>query len=151
MSDSARIALVKGDGIGVEVADAAMDVMGQALEAAGLPPFRVDEIEAGAGLFRDHGIDIEPGGEDRAGEADAIFLGGDRPSQRPSRRWHGDFAASAIEGSIPALCRRAPGQGLSERAPKTVRPARRRSGPRDPARKHGRAILFGSGSQPDLT
>ncbi len=75
MSDSARIALIKGDGIGVEVADAAMDVMGQALEAAGLPPFRVDEIEAGAGLFRDHGIDIEPGGEDRAGKADAIFLG----------------------------------------------------------------------------
>ena len=75
MSDSATIALVKGDGIGVEVADAAMDVMRQAIEAAGLPPFRVDEIEAGAGLFRDHGIDIEPGGEDRAGKADAIFLG----------------------------------------------------------------------------
>ena len=75
MSAPAKIALIKGDGIGVDVADATMDVVGAALRTVGLPPLQIDEIEAGAGLYQKHGIDIEPDGEDRAGKADAIFLG----------------------------------------------------------------------------
>lgn len=72
---TARIALIKGDGIGVDVADATMEVVSHALNNAGLPPLEIDDIAAGAGLYRDHGIDIEPDGEDRAAAADAIFLG----------------------------------------------------------------------------
>ncbi len=75
MSASARIALIRGDGIGVDVADAAMEVATVATARAGLPDFSVDEILAGAGYFSETGVDIEPGGEDRAGAADAIFLG----------------------------------------------------------------------------
>ncbi len=75
MSSSAQIALIRGDGIGVDVADAAMAVAALAVSRAGLPAFAVDEIAAGAGYFSDCGTDIEPGGEERAGKADAIFLG----------------------------------------------------------------------------
>ncbi|MEL7167326.1 MAG: isocitrate/isopropylmalate family dehydrogenase [Pseudomonadota bacterium] len=75
MNKNASIALIKGDGIGIDVADATMEVVSQALKNAGLPPLDINEIEAGAGLYRDHGIDIEPDGEERAASADAIFLG----------------------------------------------------------------------------
>ncbi|MEM9474667.1 MAG: isocitrate/isopropylmalate family dehydrogenase [Pseudomonadota bacterium] len=75
MADSVRIALIRGDGIGVDVADAAMTVAEAALAAVGGPAVSVDGIAAGAGYYRETGRDIEPDGEARAGEADAIFLG----------------------------------------------------------------------------
>lgn len=70
-----KIALIKGDGIGVDVADAATAVVDAALSTVGAVPLSYDPIEAGAGYFERTGHDIEPGGEDRAGQADAIFLG----------------------------------------------------------------------------
>lgn len=70
-----RIALIKGDGIGVDVADAAMAVVEAALTKTGQSKFQHDEIQAGAGYFEETGRDIEPDGEDRAAAADAIFLG----------------------------------------------------------------------------
>lgn len=70
-----KIALIKGDGIGVDVAEAAMAVAEAALRRTGEPLPVYDEIRAGAGYFLESGQDIEPGGEDRAGAADAIFLG----------------------------------------------------------------------------
>lgn len=75
MTSAARIALIKGDGIGIDVAEAAMEVAIAACQQAGAPALEFDEILAGAGYFRDNGTDIEPGGEERAGQADAIFLG----------------------------------------------------------------------------
>ncbi|WP_386077337.1 isocitrate/isopropylmalate dehydrogenase family protein [Tropicimonas aquimaris] len=71
----ARIALIKGDGIGIDVADAAMQVAQAACRQVGAPALQFDEISAGAGYFAETGQDIEPGGEERAGDADAIFLG----------------------------------------------------------------------------
>ena len=70
-----KIALIKGDGIGVDVADAAIAVVEAALQRTGhaLPGY--DHIHAGAGYFAENGVDIEPDGEERAGAADAIFLG----------------------------------------------------------------------------
>lgn len=70
-----NIALIKGDGIGVDVSEATMAVVEAALSRAGAPPLNLTEIAAGAGYFAETGNDIEPGGEERAGEADAIFLG----------------------------------------------------------------------------
>ncbi|WP_298815633.1 isocitrate/isopropylmalate family dehydrogenase [uncultured Roseibium sp.] len=70
-----KIALIKGDGIGVDVAEAAMAVMEVALRKTGQALPAYDEILAGAGYFRETGTDIEPDGEVRAGEADAMFLG----------------------------------------------------------------------------
>ena len=70
-----RIALVKGDGIGVDVSDAALVIAEAALEKTGGVRLSYDEILAGAGYFAETGRDIEPGGEEAAGKADAIFLG----------------------------------------------------------------------------
>ncbi len=70
-----KIALIKGDGIGVDVAEAAIAVLETALKHTGEPAPRYDEIQAGAGYFKETGLDIEDGGEERAGLADAIFLG----------------------------------------------------------------------------
>ncbi|PRY25369.1 3-isopropylmalate dehydrogenase [Aliiruegeria haliotis] len=69
------ITIIKGDGIGVDVTDATMEVVSAALESVGGPALATQEVLAGAGYFRDHGVDIEPGGEEKAGQADAIFLG----------------------------------------------------------------------------
>ncbi|MEM1063892.1 MAG: isocitrate/isopropylmalate family dehydrogenase [Pseudomonadota bacterium] len=71
----AKVALIKGDGIGVDVADATLAVVEAALAAEGAPQLSYDEIEAGAGYYSATGHDIEPDGEERAGAADAIFLG----------------------------------------------------------------------------
>lgn len=70
-----KVALIKGDGIGVEVAEATIAVVDAAIAAAGAPALAYEEIRAGAGYFEETGQDIEPGGETRAGESDAIFLG----------------------------------------------------------------------------
>ncbi len=70
-----KVALIKGDGIGVEVAEATIAVVDAAITVAGAPALAYEEIRAGAGYFEETGQDIEPGGETRAGESDAIFLG----------------------------------------------------------------------------
>jgi len=72
---SFRIAAIKGDGIGVDVTDATFAVIEAAQALVG--GFRLDLQEhlAGAGYFKETGLDIAPGAEDAAGEADAIFLG----------------------------------------------------------------------------
>lgn len=70
-----RIALIRGDGIGADVADAAVAAADAAVERAGAPPLSYSRISAGAEYFAGTGRDIEEGGEEKAGEADAIFLG----------------------------------------------------------------------------
>ncbi|WP_037545183.1 isocitrate/isopropylmalate dehydrogenase family protein [Stappia stellulata] len=75
MTEKLRIALIPGDGIGVDVSKAAMAVVDAAMTKAGATPLTYETIQAGAGYFQETGQDIEPGGEKRAGELDAIFLG----------------------------------------------------------------------------
>ena len=70
-----QIAVIKGDGIGVEVTDAAFRVIDAAIAATGGFALECEQIQAGAAYFAEHGIDIEPDGETRAGAADAMFLG----------------------------------------------------------------------------
>lgn len=70
-----KIALIRGDGIGRDVAESAISVAGDACLKAGAPPLSCDEIEAGAAHFLRSGADIEPDGEERCRKADAIFLG----------------------------------------------------------------------------
>ena len=70
-----RIALIKGDGIGVDVSEAALEIVDAALKKTGEPRLHYREIAAGAGYFSETGRDIEAGGERAAGQADAIFLG----------------------------------------------------------------------------
>ncbi|MDV7144595.1 isocitrate/isopropylmalate family dehydrogenase [Tropicimonas sp. TH_r6] len=75
MKTQPRIALIKGDGIGIDVSEAAIRVVDAALDAVGAPLPDYFEIRAGATCYAETGADIEPGGEERAGEGDAIFLG----------------------------------------------------------------------------
>jgi 3-isopropylmalate dehydrogenase len=73
-ADPYRIALLPGDGIGVEVTAQAVQV----LEAVGgLTDLRFDfdEIPAGAAYYREHGRDWPEGSEERCASADAILLG----------------------------------------------------------------------------
>ena len=75
MTSNLQIAVIKGDGIGVDVTDATLAIVDAALEKTGARGLDYHEIQSGAGYFQDRGVDIEPGGEERAGEMDAIFLG----------------------------------------------------------------------------
>ena len=70
-----EIAIIKGDGIGVDVTEAAIHLVDLACAKTGSPIVDKREIVAGAGLYAKKGIDIEAGGEEAAGESDAIFLG----------------------------------------------------------------------------
>ena len=76
MTDQAiPITLIKGDGIGVDVIDATLAVIEAASGVTGGFRLAYSEIQAGAGYYKETGVDIEPGGEAAAGEADAILLG----------------------------------------------------------------------------
>jgi 3-isopropylmalate dehydrogenase len=70
-----QIAVIRGDGIGVDVIDAALAVIEAVLEKTSNSRFAYHEISAGAAYYREAGHDIEAGGEEAAGKADAIFLG----------------------------------------------------------------------------
>lgn len=75
MNAKASIALIKGDGIGIDVAEAAIAVAQAATARVGGCGLDIAETMAGARYYAETGHDIEPGGEARVGEADAIFLG----------------------------------------------------------------------------
>ena len=71
----ATISLIKGDGIGVDVSEAAIFLAEKAMAKAGIPAPTIVKIAAGASYFAETGKDIQPDGEAAAGAADAIFLG----------------------------------------------------------------------------
>lgn len=73
--DSFEIAVLPGDGIGVEVTQAAFAVVEAARRRIGGFDLALQEIQAGARYYRETGQDIETGGEQRAGQADAMFVG----------------------------------------------------------------------------
>lgn len=75
MVEKLRIAMIQGDGIGVDVSEATQAVVDKAVEKTGSQPLFYEQIQAGAGYYQETGEDIQPGGEELAGEADAIFLG----------------------------------------------------------------------------
>jgi 3-isopropylmalate dehydrogenase len=70
-----KIAIIKGDGIGIDVTDATLAVIEAAKKTTGGFNLEYQEIQAGAGYYAEHGIDIEPGSEEAVGKCDAIFLG----------------------------------------------------------------------------
>ena len=69
-----RIAVMPGEGIGVEVMAAALAVL-DAVEARFGLAFGRDEIPGGAHHYRDTGAILPPDGMARAGQADAILFG----------------------------------------------------------------------------
>lgn len=75
VDQSFNIAVIKGDGIGVDVTDAALAVADAAAHRIGGYSLRRDELLAGAGYFSETGRDVAPDTEARAAAGDAIFLG----------------------------------------------------------------------------
>jgi 3-isopropylmalate dehydrogenase len=74
-SGSFQIAVIKGDGIGVDVTEATLSIVEAAKNRVGGFSLDYQYLLAGAGYFSETGKDIEPGAEDIADKADAIFLG----------------------------------------------------------------------------
>ncbi|MDH3661370.1 MAG: isocitrate/isopropylmalate family dehydrogenase [Alphaproteobacteria bacterium] len=70
-----QIAVIKGDGIGVDVTDAALAVIEAASRRIGGFALDYDDLLAGAGYYQETGNDMAPGAEDAAAAADAILLG----------------------------------------------------------------------------
>jgi 3-isopropylmalate dehydrogenase len=70
-----EIAVIKGDGIGVDVTDATMAVVDAARKRIGGFQLELNELIAGAGYYAEAGVDVAPNTESEAAEADAIFLG----------------------------------------------------------------------------
>ncbi len=70
-----EIAVIKGDGIGIDVTNATLAVVEAAQEVVGGFRLHYREILAGANHFVAKGVDIELNGEEAAGQCDAIFLG----------------------------------------------------------------------------
>ena len=74
-NSNSHIAVIKGDGIGVDVTNSSLTVLEAAQRRTGGFALEFSEIKAGAAYFLESGYDIEPGGESAAASADAIFLG----------------------------------------------------------------------------
>ncbi len=70
-----RIAVIKGDGIGVDVTNATLAVIGAAERRIGGLSLGYEFLDAGAVCFRETGHDMAPAAEQAAAAADAIFLG----------------------------------------------------------------------------
>lgn len=73
-SNSMRVALMPGDGIGVEVTDAAMGVLGKLARRHGLG-LSTETLQAGAFVYRETGTAMSDEVFRRAEAADAILLG----------------------------------------------------------------------------
>jgi len=70
-----RVAVIKGDGIGVDVTDATLAVIAAAERRVGDLSIDYEFLDAGAAYFREHGRDMAPGADEATAAADAIFLG----------------------------------------------------------------------------
>ena len=70
-----QIAVIRGDGIGIDVADGALAVVEAARARVGGFRLTIQALSGGAGFFRETGRDLAPGAEEAAAGADAIFLG----------------------------------------------------------------------------
>ncbi len=68
MSLKQSVAVIRGDGIGIDVTEATLQVVEKAMAQVGDCALEYNDIAAGAGYYKEHGIDIEPGGEEKAGE-----------------------------------------------------------------------------------
>jgi len=75
MSETYNIATFKGDGIGPDVINSAIEIIEKASNAVGGLNFEWNFIKAGAAYYKETGKDVEDDGEKKAEQSDAIFLG----------------------------------------------------------------------------
>ena len=70
-----NIATFPGDGIGPDVINSAIQIINKTSTKVKNLKLNWNYIEAGASYYKKTGLDVEPDGEKKASEADAIFLG----------------------------------------------------------------------------
>lgn len=70
-----KIAVMPGDGIGIEVMDACIVVMEAISKKVGGPGLDLQHVPGGAGHYRDHGTDLPDESFEAARAADAILFG----------------------------------------------------------------------------
>ena len=75
MSETFNISTFKGDGIGPDVINSAIEIIEKASNAVGGLNFEWNFIKAGATYYKETGKDVEDDGEKKAEQSDAIFLG----------------------------------------------------------------------------
>ena len=75
MNETFNIATFKGDGIGPDVINSAIEIIEKASNAVGGLNFEWNFIKAGAAYYKETGKDVEDDGEKKAEQSDAIFLG----------------------------------------------------------------------------
>ena len=126
-SNMFAIALMPGDGIGVEVMDAAAEVMAAVETRFGLG-FRYEPVPGGAHHYRETGAVLPADGMDRARRADAILFGAMGWPDIRYRRRHRDRAA-ARPSRVGSTCMPACGRSGPSRAcrPRWPSPRRARS------------------------
>jgi len=74
-SNAFKIAVMPGDGIGVEVMDACLVVMDAIHKKVGGPGYEFQHVPGGAAHYRDHGTDLPDESFEAAKNADAILFG----------------------------------------------------------------------------
>ncbi len=98
---SISVLCLPGDGIGPEVADAALSVMGAAACLAGIT-IDVESDLAGGACYDVHGVFLRDETAQRAREVDAIFFGAEG-----GPRWDGlDLAMTPVERSALSRLRK---------------------------------------------
>ncbi|MEM6678944.1 MAG: isocitrate/isopropylmalate family dehydrogenase [Pseudomonadota bacterium] len=74
-TETYSIAYIPGDGVGVDVSDAAIAIVSAAGARIGGFALSLAPVHAGAAYYSEEGVDLEPGGEAVIAGADAILLG----------------------------------------------------------------------------
>ncbi|MDP9097023.1 MAG: isocitrate/isopropylmalate family dehydrogenase [Pseudomonadota bacterium] len=74
MANAFHIAVLPGEGVGIEVMAAALHVLAAVEKRFGVA-LRQERIEGGALYYKEHGSTLEPDGMKRAGAADAMLFG----------------------------------------------------------------------------
>ena len=74
-TNSFKIAVMPGDGIGIEVMDACIVVLDAISKKVGGPGLDLQHVPGGAGHYRDHGTDLPDESFESARAADAILFG----------------------------------------------------------------------------
>ncbi len=75
MAHSFEVAVIPGDGIGLEITPAALDVADAALARTGAAPLARVPLHVGAQAYLDTGTDLSEEATEACAKADAIFLG----------------------------------------------------------------------------
>ena len=70
-----RIAVLPGDGIGIEVMDACLEVLEKLAKKTGIPGFAWQKLQGGAIAYRDTGTALSDESMKQIGRADAILFG----------------------------------------------------------------------------